>query len=102
MPRVFICYDIKKTTPDPHPVLLNLANDYGFEFWLPMEDGELKRLPNTTLVGSFSVAPFGLRTGWAVGGGEGAAGGDSRLFLIDSFDLDEPNQFLSSRLKRVH
>lgn len=60
MPRFFICYDIKKTTPDPHPVLLNLANDYGFDFWLPMEDGELKRLPNTTLVGSFSVVEDAL------------------------------------------
>ena len=60
MPRFFICYDLKSTTPDPHPVLLDLANDYGFDVWLPMEDGELKRLPNTTLVGSFPLVEDAL------------------------------------------
>ncbi|MGX9427969.1 hypothetical protein [Bradyrhizobium sp. LeoA1S1] len=60
MPRFFVCYDIKKTTPDPHPVLLDLANDYGFDVWLTMEDGELRRLPNTTLVGSFELVEDAL------------------------------------------
>jgi hypothetical protein len=55
MPRFFVSYDIKKATPDPHPALLELASEYGFDVWLPMENGEIKRLPNTTLVGSFPL-----------------------------------------------
>ena len=55
MPRFFVSYDIEKSTPDPHSALLELARGYGFDVWLPMENGEIKRLPNTTLVGSFPL-----------------------------------------------
>ncbi|MBB4398756.1 hypothetical protein [Bradyrhizobium sp. ERR14] len=55
MPRFFVSYDIQKTTPDPHSTFLDLATDYGFDVWLRMKDGELRRLPNTTLVGSFPL-----------------------------------------------
>lgn len=55
MPRFFVSYDIKRAMPDPHPPLLELASEYGFDVWLPMENGEIKRLPNTTLVGSFPL-----------------------------------------------
>jgi hypothetical protein len=44
-------YDLKETQPDPHPTFLKEAEKRGWSRWF-----ERVRLPNTTLVGTFTTA----------------------------------------------
>jgi hypothetical protein len=54
MATFLVSYDLQSTTPDPHTTMLSLASVYGWAFEMPCTDGITRRLPNTTLWGTFA------------------------------------------------
>ncbi|KFC63958.1 hypothetical protein FG93_05468 [Bosea sp. LC85] len=48
-----ITYDLKSTDPDPHTPFLKHALTHGLSSWTDV-GGEMMKLPNTTLTGSFA------------------------------------------------
>ncbi|MCP3392097.1 hypothetical protein NLM27_25240 [Bradyrhizobium sp. CCGB12] len=53
MPNYLASYDLKETSPDPHPIFLKRAIAYGWSCWILASNNLWYRLPNTTLVGAF-------------------------------------------------
>lgn len=54
MPDYIASYDITNTAPSPYGVFIDQARAQGWKVWITTDDGKTFRLPNTTLVGTFS------------------------------------------------
>ncbi|MGV7217539.1 hypothetical protein [Bradyrhizobium sp. UFLA05-112] len=53
MPVYLASYDLKGSSPDPHPIFLKQAAAQGWKLWILGLNNVRYRLPNTTLVGMF-------------------------------------------------
>lgn len=54
MPRFIASYDLKSSSPNPHSTFLDEAKKLGWQCWILSSNDFWYRLPNTTLVGTFS------------------------------------------------
>lgn len=53
MPQYFVTYDVQRTNPDPHKIILEQASSFGWYTFEKDYKGEYGVLPNTTLQGIF-------------------------------------------------